>query len=145
MLKIGPAKGCKGCDADSSVHNAECIGFGAAPPTPAAEPPTFVMPEILGDQLDDVEYTLTVLSDTEETEESIPICPPPCESDNEERVSSGMAALLDITRDALFCNAPEEPVQEVFAAAAAAAAAAAVQASAATKPSPHLSWWTCFV
>ena len=32
-----------------------------------------------------------------------------------------MAALLDITRDALSCNAPEEPVQEIFAAAAATA------------------------
>ena len=45
MLKIGPTKGCKGCDSDSSAHNAERIAryqkaFGAPPSTPAVEPPT---------------------------------------------------------------------------------------------------------
>ena len=130
MLKIGPTKGCKGCDADSSAHNAECIAryeeaFGAAPSTPAPEPPTFEMPEILGDLIDE-EYTPTVLSEAEEDEEEIvPECPPPSDDEDEPegdeaRVRAGINAVLAMSHDAISKKAPETIVQETYASAVAA-------------------------
>ena len=129
MLKIGPAKGCKGCDADSSAHNAECIArcekaFGA-PPTPAIEPPTFEMPEIHGDLLDE-EYTPTVVSEAEENEEEeVPECPPPSDDEDdpggdEDRVQAGINAVLAMSHDAIAKKAPETIVQETYASAVAA-------------------------
>ena len=121
MLKIGPTKGCKGCDADSSAQNAECVArcekaFGAAPPTPAIEPPTFEMPEIHGDLLDDeMDYTPSIMSEAEEGEE-VPECPPPSDDESEPEGSEDRVHAA-MSRDAVSTKAPEAIAQETYASA----------------------------
>ena len=93
--------------------------FGAAPPAPAVEPPTFEMPEIPGNMLeDDQEYTPSVWSEVEE-DKDVPECPPPSDGDDEieefeERVHSGVNVVLAVSHDALSCSAPEELAQETY-------------------------------
>ena len=52
------------------------------------------IPGMPGEMFVDVEYIPTVLSEAEESEEDVFICPPPSESDDEERVGKWMSEPL---------------------------------------------------
>lgn len=132
MLKIGATPGCRGCDNDSSAHNAECVArfekeFGVRNEEgDLVEPDEPAKPEL--PEVEDVhvesecDYSPSIASEVEGPEvidvdelpdldyvpfdptvDSVPECPP----------ASGLAAILSIASDAAH-DLPQEEVQSAF-------------------------------
>ena len=92
MLKIGATAGCKGCENDTSAHNAECIArFEEAFGHKDADG-SFVEPEVPVSQeipaiepmhvSDDFEYEPSIASNDPLDDDEVPECPPPSPSDD---------------------------------------------------------------